>query len=80
MRGLPFFGPTPWEGAKRSNIFNYKVNFKYQSAFLFGHLSHALGVGLGGIEWEIIFFPKFNQIWCVLVTHMNGTCNGTFFW
>ena len=35
------------------------------------------GGGGGGVK---IFFPKFNQIWCVSVTYMNGTCTGTIFW
>ena len=25
-------------------------------------------------------FPKFNQILCVCVTYMNGTCTGAIFW
>ena len=40
-----------------------------------------LGV-LWGVEWsKKIFFPKFNQIWCVSNLHQidNGTCNSTIF-
>ena len=56
----------------------------YQTGFLFCHLSHALGVGLGGcLGAKIKFCPaicpicylllnhrtKFNQIWCVGFSH-----------
>ena len=46
----------------------------YQTGFLFGRLGHALGVGLkgtvgGGGFGGSIFFPKFNQIWCVSYLH-----------
>ena len=45
----------------------------YQTGFLFRCLGHAPGVGLGvpwGVEWsKKIFFPKFNQIWCVSNLH-----------
>ena len=39
--------------------------------FLFGHLGHAQGVGLGGTlgESKKFFFLKFNQIWCVSYLH-----------
>ena len=45
----------------------------YQTGFSFGRLGHAkgwdLGVpwGLGGVQ--NLFFPKFNQIWCVSYLH-----------
>ena len=57
---------------------------KYQTGFLFCHLGHALGVGLGGcLGAKIKFRPaicplcylllnhwtKFNQIWCVGFSH-----------
>ena len=43
----------------------------YQTGISFGHLGHAPGVGLGGTVGvgESIFFPKFNQIWCVSYLH-----------
>ena len=45
----------------------------YQTGFLFGRLGHALEVGLwgtvGGCGVKKIFFPKFNQIWCVSYLH-----------
>ena len=40
----------------------------YQTRFSFGHLGHAPGVGLWGTGGSI-FFPKFNQIWCVRYLH-----------
>ena len=55
----------------------------YQTGFLFGHLGHALGVGLGGTVggWGVKKknFPKFNQIWvCELLTLM-AHATGNFF-
>ena len=45
----------------------------YQTGFSFRCLGHAPGVGLGGTvgAWVVqkIFFPKFNQIWCVSNLH-----------
>ena len=45
----------------------------YQTGFSFGRLGHAPGVGLGGTVGgcgvKKIFFPKFNQIWCVSYLH-----------
>ena len=45
----------------------------YQTGFLFRRLGHAPGVGLGGTVggWGVqkLFFPKFNQIWCVSNLH-----------
>ena len=47
----------------------------YQTGFSFGLLGHAPGVGLGGTlrGWggggQKVFFPKFNQIWCVSYLH-----------
>ena len=55
----------------------------YQTEFSFRHLGHAPGVDLRGkCTWGLggskkIFFPEFNQIWCV--SYMNGTCNSTIF-
>ena len=55
----------------------------YQTGFSFGRLGHAPGVRLGGTVggyapgvglrgtvggWGV-FFPKFNQIWCVSYLH-----------
>ena len=67
----------------------------YPTGFLFCRLGHALGVGLlGYLGAKIKFRPavcplwyfllnhwtKFNQIWCVCVTHMNGARNVKIFW
>ena len=45
----------------------------YQTGFSFSRLGHAPGVGLGGTRggWGVqkLFFPKFNQIWCVSNLH-----------
>ena len=42
----------------------------YQMGFSFGRLGHAPGVGLGGaVGDQKMFFPKFNQIWCVSYLH-----------
>ena len=47
----------------------------YQMGFSFGRLGHAPGGGGGagvGVPWgvgEVIFFPKFNQIWFVSYLH-----------
>ena len=45
----------------------------YQTGFSFRHLGHSPGVGLGGTVggWRVqkLFFPKFNQIWCVSNLH-----------
>ena len=46
----------------------------YQTGFSFRCLGHAPGVGLGGYRGRLsgqknIFFPKFNQIWCVSNLH-----------
>ena len=57
----------------------YKTN---QTGFSFGRLGHDPGVGLvctvGGWGVQKNFPPKV-IIFGVCVTHMNGTCNGTFF-
>ena len=59
----------------------------YQMGFSFCRLGHALGVGLGGAKGSKIKFPpaacplcylllshwtKFNQIWCVSLSHEWG--------
>ena len=37
--------------------------------------------GVGGVlGGQKKCFPKFNQILCVCVTYMNGTCTGAIFW
>ena len=44
----------------------------YQMGFSFRRMGHAPGVGLEGTVggWGVkIFFPKFNQIWCVSNLH-----------
>ena len=43
----------------------------YQMGFSFGRLGHAPGVGLRGTVGGlgVIFFFKFNQIWCVSCLH-----------
>ena len=42
----------------------------YQTGFSFSCLGHAQGWDLG-VPWGVgvIFFPKFNQIWCVSYSH-----------
>ena len=88
-----FFGPHPLGprgGAKRSNIIKSQsqsqfLRFVNQTLCVFSQMQdvkhirlefsfRCLGHALG---WDFIFSPKFNQIWCVCVTHMNGTCKGT---
>ena len=44
----------------------------YQTGFSFGHLGHALGVGLGGTVGGLGVkkkFLKFYQVWCVSYLH-----------
>ena len=66
------------------NFKDFKPNFvylltneryiTYQMGFSFGRLGHAQGWDLGVPWWvggggQQLFFPKFNQIWCVSYLH-----------
>ena len=54
----------------------------YQTGFLFDRLGHAPGVGLGGtmgVGGSKKFFPNSTRFG-VLVTYINSTCNGIYFW
>ena len=55
----------------------------YQTGFLFDRLGHAPGVRFGGTVggWVVqkIFFPKFNQIWCVSYLHQWHMQRDNFF-
>ena len=53
-------------------IFSQMKDITYQTEFSFGRLGHAQGWDL--VVWwggggQIVFFPKFNQIWCVSYLH-----------
>ena len=54
-------------------LLTYERYITYQTGFSFRRLGHAQGWWDLGVPWgaggQKIFFPKFNQIWCVSYLH-----------